>query len=114
MVRALKNTRATSDTILVKLDIKDFYVVGEHNTLATHVANLFTDPSLRSLVMDVTYFLLSNQYVRMGDELYQILVGAGIGLIHAGDVADAVFFSMLEKEMISKGEFSNAGVIDDD
>ena len=74
--------------IMVKCDIKDFYVVGEAHIIAQSLANLFSG-EMSSLVFDVAYFLLANQYVSAMGRTFQMMEGAGIGLLHAGDVADA-------------------------
>ena len=98
---------------MVKVDIKDFYVVGEHHLIAENVANLFnSDPRLQSIVFDVAYFLLDNQYVRSLKKLHKVRCGAGIGLLHAGDIADACFYSMVEQKLLEDHQYEAAGVID--
>ena len=97
--------------ILLKVDIRDFYVVGEHHVLAEAVAGLFPDSRLRNLMWDAVYFLLDNQYVNVGYgesmESYKVKYGAGIGLVHAGDIADAVYYSMVEKKLIEEGALND-------
>ena len=60
--------------------------------LAKSVSKLFaSDPVLESLVFDVSFFLLDNQYVKYG---------TGIGLVHSGDLADACYYEMVERHMV--------------
>ena len=48
--------------------------------------------------------------MRNGRALYEVARGTGIGLLHSGDVADACFYSMVEKPL--KNQFAEAGVLD--
>ena len=76
------------------------------------MANLFEEKEVKSLVYDITYFLLSHQFVKCFGDLFRVKQGCGIGLLHAGDVADACFFSMVEKILFASGEYTAAGVIE--
>lgn len=42
------------------------------------------------------------------DNLYRVRCGAGIGLLHAGDVANACFFSMVERPLRRAGAYDAA------
>ena len=111
VVQKLADVKIANSLFLVKLDIKDFYVVGQDYRIAELVASLFQDRTLRSLVQDVTYFLLSNQYVQHGPDLYKVKQGCGIGLLHAGDLADAVFYALCEKSLFATDEYVACGII---
>ena len=110
VVKRLHHVSVPGKLFLVKLDIKDFYVVGEAHIIAEKVARLFECEKRRSLIFDITYFLLSNQFVKSGGALYEVARGTGIGLLHSGDVADACFYSMVEKPL--ENSFVAAGVLD--
>ena len=112
VVDRVSKIRVGSYLIMVKLDIKDFYVVGEPHMLAEAVAVLFSDPVVKSTMWDVLHFLLDNQYVKDLDKLYKVRHGCGIGLLHSGDVADAAFYSLVEKILLDNDEFIRYGVVD--
>ena len=97
--------------VMVKVDIKHFYVVGQHHLLAEALAKLFADPMLKSIIFDVAHYLLDNQYIIAGSSRYKVREGCGIGLMHAGNMADMIYYSMVEKCLISNNSFVDAGVI---
>ena len=115
MVREVQRLRFDDFLMMIKLDIKDFYIVGEHHVLSDAVARLFPDVRLRSLVWDVVYYLLDNQYVADrgadGETQYKVRYGTGIGLLHSGDLADAVFFSLVEKKLLEAKAYDEGGVL---
>ena len=114
VVDRIQRVRVDGYLILAKIDIKDFYTVGEHYKIAGAVAKLFSyDKDLCSLVHDVVFFLLDNQYVQSLGSQYQVLRGAGIGLLHAGDIADAVFYSLVEKQLLSENAYAVEGGVAD-
>ena len=97
----LVNVRAP-ESLMIKMDIQDLDVVAEAHLIAEQVALLFAnDTALRSLVFDVTYFLLSNQYVRHDEDVDKVAGGTGIGWLHSGDVADACFYAMVERHVFN-------------
>jgi hypothetical protein len=96
---------------MVKLDVKDFYTVGDSHILADWTSRLF-EGAERSIVFDVVYFLLEQQFVKWENNTYKVTQGAGIGLLHAGDVADAVFYSMIEKKLVQNRSLERAGTLD--
>ena len=91
VVNRVKHVQVDEFLFLAKVDIKHFYVVGKHHLIAEAVAKLFSyDPQLHSIIHDVVFFLLDNQFVQSFGSKYKVLEGAGIGLLHAGDLADAL------------------------
>ena len=113
VVQRIEALEAVRSCILVKVDIKDFYAVGAHHVIAGHVAALFAgDEQLRSTIFDAIFYLLDHQYVKESDNFYKINSGCGIGLLHASNVADACFYSCVERDLIAQGLFGKHGVYD--
>ena len=65
------------DVSLIKMDINEFYVAGEAHRIAEHVSRLFTSDG-RSLMFDVLFYLLTNQYVSHDGITYRVNTGCGI------------------------------------
>ena len=111
VAKELANLQVPQPCTLVKVDIRDFYVVGESHKIAQQLSSLFQDKMLSRLVFDVAFFLLSRQYVKHGRSLRRVKEGCGIGLLHAGDMADACYYAMVEKTLIACEEHIACGII---
>ena len=109
-VKRLKEVRAGEKRVLVKVDIKDLYVISLDYKIVEQVTSLFVDKGLKDLVFKVAFFLLSNQFVKSGKQLRRVRQGCGIGLLHAGDLADACWYAMVERPLHNTGEFVAAGI----
>lgn len=109
-MKQFEKVKIAHTCVFVRLDIRDFYTIGKAFIISEKVSGLFEDAAERSLVFDITYFLLSNQYISSLGGLFKVLDGCGIGMVHAGDVADACWYAMVEKPLIEADEFSKCGV----
>lgn len=87
----------------VKMDIKDFYVIGQRDWLAKRLSEAFPE-DLRDVVYRVTRFLVFNQFVYSDvlDESFEVSTGFGIGMIHAGDCADLLFHHLAERHFVNR------------
>lgn len=89
------------DYFFVKIDIKDFYVVGDREWLVSNLADAF-EGGLREQVYRVARFLVFNQYVASQtlDESFEVITGFGIGMIHSGDCADLLYHHLVERHIV--------------
>ncbi len=85
-------------SILLKCDVKDFYLAGEHSFIAGDVSKTVAEQSMRTFVREALYLTLAHQYVDQSfspefqkHTFDRIETGNGIGMCHAGSIADAVF-----------------------
>ena len=106
VVREVDKIKVHAKCFFVKMDVKDFYVVGQAHVIAASIARLFDDTVESSQVFDIAFFLMDNQYVQHGGKLYKVVEGTGIGLLHSGDIADACYYEMVERHVA----FSEFGV----
>ena len=94
--RRLKRARFSDTALLAKLDLKDFYLEGWHRILAGVIGPGAT--MLDKAFFDAVVFLLSEQYAQCGEldpenlDVYHVQKGVGQGLLHAGDLADLIWF----------------------
>ena len=65
LIDSVSKVRVDSSCILVKLDIKDFFMSGRHVDLVGAVSACFSD-SYGRMLADVTKFLLAHQYINDG------------------------------------------------
>jgi hypothetical protein len=89
---------------LYKIDLKDFFNSGSFDDIISFGTKGFTS-SLRQVAQKVVKFLLVHQYVQsryLDDALFRVRVGTGMGLIHSGELADAVFYHMAESPLLAQ------------
>ena len=106
VLRQVRSTLLPSDACLCKVDVKDFFMDGEHLTLARLCSDFFAEP-LKSFVYDVLLHLLHYQFVEFEDRLLRVERGTGMGLIHSSSVADLCFYALAEKNL----RFSDKGCL---
>jgi hypothetical protein len=104
--RACAATKGISSrSVLLKYDVKEFFLSGQHMTLAKLVASAFNDKQLSSWILDCTLFVLSTQFVAwdyQDDVHFQVMEGSGMGERHSGAVSDLAFYMLCEAEILEK------------
>ena len=102
----LKGVTTGPRTILLKFDIKDFYLAGEHGFIVNGVSNDFEDLSVRRFVRESLETVLMHQYVAPLDPklqdstVYHMQLGSGIGMRHSGAVSDLLFHREVERDLL--------------
>ena len=89
----LKNAAIGPSTVWLKYDIKEFFLSGDHETLASLTAKGFTG-ELRNWVEDCVFFLLRSQFVEWKwdpDSALVVTKGSGMGMKHSGSISDYCF-----------------------
>ena len=99
VLRRISEVKLSTGVTLVRLDIKDFFMDGDHGTLVRGVVNLFSPGPLREWVQDTLWFLLVSQLVRADGQVSRVTCGSGMGTVHSSSVADAVFFALGEADL---------------
>jgi hypothetical protein len=99
----------TASCLLLKLDISDFYLTGEHEFITAEVGASIVDRDERQFVLSSLRVLFPLQFVSHnfdpGSELhtvYRVEQGSGIGLKHAGAVSDWLFWVRVEKGLLQR------------
>jgi len=104
MLDSILQQDVSARDMLVKADVKDFYLSGQPGVLAQYCSAVV--PShLRAAVFETTLFLLSNQFVRIGDEasqnFFQLKQGSGMGFVCSDEIANVGFVTEVEAARIS-------------
>ena len=90
--------------IMMKGDITEDYMSGEHEMLA-EAAGKMVEPSIRSMMYDAVLYILQHQYVAdiVGDDdirrVFQVIRGSGMGSRASGEIADACFIVNVESKI---------------
>jgi hypothetical protein len=81
-----------ADAMLLRIDLKRFFLSGDATDLASTINTLGSSPSQRITLDDVLHFCLYHQHIRsplFEDRSFRAIKGAGMGLKHSSDVANA-------------------------
>ena len=100
--KRLQRAQYLSTAVFVKLDLTDFYLEGLHDVIMAELRKRSGRSGKEVAFLEAVELLLSEQYTRC-DELdpsnklvHQIVKGVGQGLPHAGDLADLIWFLVVE------------------
>ena len=101
--RRLKHFKIPHGCRFLKLDVKDFYLTGNHGEIVSKSASIF-DASERANYQVMADAILHNQYIRspLLPGLWKVNRGTGMGMIPSGSISDATLFSCLERDYILK------------
>jgi hypothetical protein len=93
-------TAVCASTVLLKFDIKEFYLSGSHNDLAAAVCSLFSGEEAL-FVRHLVAFLLQYQFVEFDlDTHMQVVQGSGMGMRHSGSISNAAFLADFELPLL--------------
>jgi len=100
LIRAIVNTRVTANAVMVKCDVKDFFITGDHEHLAARAA-LSVPESERRIIHDCIAFLLDNQWVKSFEIddpnlVFKVTQGSGMGINASGEISDSAFLQYYE------------------
>ena len=101
---ALLRLRLPKDATFIKLDIKDYYLSGEHQEFIEASVQC-VEVAWQSLYREVLTYLLDNQYVEdtVGQSVtkhFRVVLGAGMGVPYAGDLCDITFWFLAERNFV--------------
>ena len=95
----IKNTVIRTTDRFVRMDIKDFYMMGKHGLLA-NLASKAWPAKMRAEIESQIEFCLSNQFVEsphLPGRAWQVQEGSGMGSICSGELSDWAFFQLAEE-----------------
>lgn len=104
LLRQLEGLEVEPTDRLIKIDIADFFMSGNHRELAS-LATREVSPVLQQHVQDLLFFILDHQFVaQKGDpeRVFKVMKGSGMGLICSGEVSDLAFLELVEKSFVLK------------
>jgi hypothetical protein len=98
VIKQLNNRQFDNYIFMCKVDIKDFYLQGDHTAISRDAAKLFgNSQKIDDLILNMLY----NQYVRTDDtSIYRVACGSGMGQCCSGELADWHFIMRIEDELL--------------
>lgn len=117
-VQAVKNLKLTKDTWMVRVDLKDFFMSGDAQTLAKNCAlcmELEYGQNAARLIEDSVLQLCEYQYVSSSEvsgRLWRVTRGSGMGLPHSGAVSDATLWWLGERQWATNKHIQAAHSVD--
>jgi hypothetical protein len=100
ILRRVRSTKCGEDCVLLKLDLKDFYMDGDHERLVRAVVEEFARDPRVDWVRDTLEHVLFFQYVIWNEQVYQVTRGSGMGARHSSTVSDLAFYNIVEKHVL--------------
>jgi len=120
VLEVVKQTSFGPLVCFAKVDIKDFYMSGDHSFLIQAIKHQAL-PEQRAVLEEVLTWLLyyqfiqNKEYIDNGEnsaepELFQVIGGSGMGAPHSGSVSDLAFHWVAEKGLIQGTSCRQFGV----
>ena len=97
--KRLRDRHFPTDLTFVKIDVDDFFMTGEHSELI-RLSCEAVDAHWRPLYRAALRLALSSQYITNDGDLFQVVVGAGMGVMYSGDLCDLVFYWGTERGLL--------------
>ena len=95
--------------MLLKFDVVDFYLSGEHDLIIREAVKCVEEGPKKAFLEAALPVVLGHQFVRNSfdtemskDTCFRVTRGSGIGMKHAGALADAVFAKAVEEPVLSR------------
>ena len=101
-INRIQKIKISDEAILVKADIKEFFMSGLHTEIIQHSSKV-VEQDRRHIYIELLSCLLRNQFVCADDaaaEVAKVLIGSGMGLACSGHVSNAAFWSSVESGYI--------------
>ena len=98
-VERLRRRTFPSNTIMIRLDIREFFMTGRHDDILSSCSGVVTESHQKSFG-EMCRFVLGSQYVVPPfptEEAYKVSVGTGMGLSCSGDLSNICFYVKAEK-----------------
>jgi hypothetical protein len=103
------------DITVYKIDIKEFFISGELESLKHDTMAVFENDSVAKckFIADTMDLLLTSQFVRSSvtGRCVQVCEGSGMGLPQSGGIADAAFFIKAEQDLLRQDARRQAGIV---
>jgi len=104
LLQKLGAFRVPSCARFVRFDIKEFFMSGQHADLANKGTMLLAGP--RNEFRELVRSIISNQLIRIPgiNRGWRVTIGSGMGLSFSGELSDAVFYELCEKDFACSRE----------
>ena len=98
LVERLNRTYVAPGRVLIKIDVKDYFMSGDHGEPVDETAKNVVRDKERAAYRKLLSFFLRNQYVQVdkSDKIWRTVIGSGMGCICSGDVSDLALANTME------------------
>ena len=98
VVRAIRGKWLPHDCVMVKFDVKDFYMDGDQSLMIALVLP-FLDAAVRPAAELMLNMVLWHQYVVYDTNVYRVTRGSGMGAVHSSSISDLAFYALAERSL---------------
>ena len=105
LLDALSCVQCNDGAVLLKLDLKEFYLSGDHDLLINTAADQFAEPTA-VLLSSALGAVLHHQTVHFDGSHWKVTKGSGMGAICSGSLSDLVFASLVEIPLLKTRPFA--------
>lgn len=107
-LRILSEVRVSESSVLIKVDIKDFYMSGRHDALCAAAWNWIHKEEERELLRSICSFVLEHQFVCDESATFRVRIGSGMGQRHSGALSDMAVAQLAEIGIVDDSQVRNA------
>ena len=109
--KAISTASIDKEDFLVKIDVQEFYLRGQHSTIADKKSACTLDRRATDWVRDALLHTLHYQRCSHdGESFVEVVTGSGIGSGHSGDCADLLFACLVEDFILQDQTRNKLGV----
>ena len=102
LIKHLESTVIPSTAVLIKVDVKDFFVSGVHKDFVQESVKA-VPAACRHDYKSMLSLILDSQFVDIDEDdqnCYKVCIGSDMGLRCSGEVSDAALWAMMEMNLI--------------
>ena len=105
---------------MMKVDIKNFFMPGQHNHFVRtggYAVDADDDAGLdrRSAFREAIHFVLGSQFLSLegddAEEVYQIIIGSGMGMLSSDELSNFLFYKMVEEWCLDQNTRDEYGIL---
>ena len=106
----IRDLEVAERAVLLKFDVRDFYLSGEHEYIIEKVASSVPASHERSFLTSALRVVLNFQFVaeldpaHTGSTVRRVTKGSGIGMVHSGVVSDMVMATGVELPLLRNSQ----------
>ena len=102
LARQIKGITIPADGVMIKIDIKNYFMSGDHQTLIDQSSRCIRR-KVRDLYKSMLDTILQAQWIaphRGSNKTFRVTIGSGMGMPCSGEVSDAAFYFLAEDDFV--------------
>lgn len=102
LLQLLRNIQVPDNALLVRFDIKEFFMSGTHKAICEAAQHVFP-PSCRKSALLMVEHILKSQIVtdEWSKKYFRVKIGSGMGLVCSGELSDSAFCHLAEQDFVA-------------